>query len=60
MDRKFVMTFLVPVIKVYDIQPFHYATILKNFGIEEIREILCTLQVHYVFCMHLWDVIIHI
>ena len=38
----------------------HYATILKNFGIEEIREILCTLQAHYVFCMHLWDVIIHI
>ena len=38
----------------------HYATILKTFGIEEIREILCTLQAHYVFCMHLWDVIIHI
>ena len=38
----------------------HYATIFKTFGIEEIREILCTLQAHYVFCMHLWDVIIHI
>ena len=38
----------------------HYATIFKTFGIEEIREFLCTLQAHYVFCMHLWDVIIHI
>ena len=46
--------------KCKNIGPNHYATILKNFGIEEIREILCTLQAHYVFCMHLWDVIIHI
>ena len=38
----------------------HYATIFKTFGIEESREFLCTLQAHYVFCMHLWDVIIHI
>ena len=33
---------------------------VDTFGIEESREFLCTLQAHYVFCMHLWDVIIHI